>query len=359
MSPQFADEIWLAIKYTAPVITALYGFFATVTDFRVEKDGKKVLSRKAYWGMALLVVSTALGMGSDAHKDREERVQALEIVQKEDILGAQLQSATTTSEKMSKTLGDTEKTLDKNVNTTASVLRETRRAIDPIEHSWWVIATIDVPENQPSVRTYINRILGAETKRETAGRGFSFTADQSGFPDANQQGEAALAELAGFSQVQLAFYRPRDVKKTPVLTLTANCDQQKPSGQGLDENGIRKELFDLYASSSESTLRIRCNSWSVSEEGTPALRSYSDFPGLGVMVEITGKDLGADSPDSGRLERFEINQIGLGSATSRILSIEDLKPTKCSGSEDSAYRILDDGPYVFCFESHIARNRGF
>lgn len=63
----------LLLKYSASIIAAAYGVYATVTDFKEEKNGKKILSRKGRWGIALLLFSTLINLSSDGYKDIQDR----------------------------------------------------------------------------------------------------------------------------------------------------------------------------------------------------------------------------------------------------------------------------------------------
>jgi hypothetical protein len=38
------ETLLLSVKYAGMLLTAAYGIYATVTDFKVEKNGKKILS---------------------------------------------------------------------------------------------------------------------------------------------------------------------------------------------------------------------------------------------------------------------------------------------------------------------------
>jgi len=60
------------LKYTGSVFAALYGLYATITDFHIDKDGKKALSRKGYFGIGLLLVASVLSLSSDVFKDLSE-----------------------------------------------------------------------------------------------------------------------------------------------------------------------------------------------------------------------------------------------------------------------------------------------
>jgi len=68
-----SSTILMLLKYTGSILAGAYGVYATVTDFKEEKNGKKVLSKKGRWGIALLLFSILLNLSSDAYKDTQER----------------------------------------------------------------------------------------------------------------------------------------------------------------------------------------------------------------------------------------------------------------------------------------------
>ena len=66
------DQMLIVLKYTGSFFAACYGVYATLTDFRPEKDGKKRLSRKGYFGIGLLVLSSVLALSADGLNDYKE-----------------------------------------------------------------------------------------------------------------------------------------------------------------------------------------------------------------------------------------------------------------------------------------------
>ena len=67
------DQILVFLKYSGAILTAIYGVYATVTDFHESRDGKKRLSKKGYCGIALLIISSLLALSTDILKDSRER----------------------------------------------------------------------------------------------------------------------------------------------------------------------------------------------------------------------------------------------------------------------------------------------
>jgi hypothetical protein len=102
------DIIITILKYTGSLIAGAYGVYATLTDFKDEKNGKKVLSRKGYFGMGLLISSLVLNLSTDAFKDYREHKQEIANDEKQrDMsvkLGQQLGQTTAISSELSEAL---------------------------------------------------------------------------------------------------------------------------------------------------------------------------------------------------------------------------------------------------------------
>jgi hypothetical protein len=56
------------IKYYAAIVFALYGLYATLNDLRKKKHGKKILSKKGWAGIVLLVISTLLSLSGEVQR---------------------------------------------------------------------------------------------------------------------------------------------------------------------------------------------------------------------------------------------------------------------------------------------------
>ncbi len=48
------------LKYCGMLFAGIYGLYATVTDFHIEVDGKKILSNKGKYGIAILLISISI-----------------------------------------------------------------------------------------------------------------------------------------------------------------------------------------------------------------------------------------------------------------------------------------------------------
>lgn len=63
------------LKYALGFLTSFYGVYATLTDFKEEKDGKKRLSKRGYFGIGLLALTAIMGLGLDMYKDQQEQIE--------------------------------------------------------------------------------------------------------------------------------------------------------------------------------------------------------------------------------------------------------------------------------------------
>jgi hypothetical protein len=64
------------LKYGGAIVAMVYGLYATLADFKDERNGKKVLTTKGYFGIALLVFSSVLSFCSDIAKDAHDQKDA-------------------------------------------------------------------------------------------------------------------------------------------------------------------------------------------------------------------------------------------------------------------------------------------
>ncbi len=164
----FSTDVLLTIlKVSAGIIAAAYGVYATVTDFRIEKNGKKVLSAKGKWGIALFLFSIVLTMSSDEYKDYEDKIASkqrddreTEIARLAEDTVNKLRVELQKTEAINGDLSETRKTLNKTADTTASVLNETKRAAEAFNLNDRFEVTFDtfIPLDQGDlVRPYIQR----------------------------------------------------------------------------------------------------------------------------------------------------------------------------------------------------------
>lgn len=212
------DKLYFILKLIAVMVSALYGFYATITDFRVERNGHKVLSRKGYFGLALLVLATAVGLSTERldEKAAAETADALKTLISEanelqtnlKATSGALQKQVAESQAIAVKLNRTGKQLEaarssieKNVATTGSILRQTNRLSDPIKRDGLRLEVSIEIDDQPLLRGYHDRIRGGSTGRvdEVIHPG------DNDFPDYRRPQERALAQLVNFKAVDVWF----------------------------------------------------------------------------------------------------------------------------------------------------------
>ena len=83
------DQVLVFLKYGGSVATAAYGIYATLTDFHEQRNGRKVLSKRGYFGIGLLVLvgsqliisfyRTYVARSAEQRSDLDEVRRALEF----------------------------------------------------------------------------------------------------------------------------------------------------------------------------------------------------------------------------------------------------------------------------------------
>lgn len=136
------DAALLVLKYTGSVVAGAYGVYATLTDFREEKDGKKVLSNKGRRGIGLFLFSIFLNVSADGFKDikehreaNEEKVRRIKALEAERVTSDSLTKQLAQTETINKELNGARNDLRQTATTTSSVLGEARRATEGIRNS--------------------------------------------------------------------------------------------------------------------------------------------------------------------------------------------------------------------------------
>lgn len=167
------SSAFFILKYVASIITAVYGFYATLTDFHEEREGRdgkkiKVLSKKGYRGLALLAVSSVLALSTDFAKDYREVKDKLETDKRDaqsrkqvsDQLSVQLnttQEITKSLDDQGNKLRDTLSNLERNSRTTRRILDETGRVLEPIKTLNFSFK-LRLPSDSPEMQEYISRL---------------------------------------------------------------------------------------------------------------------------------------------------------------------------------------------------------
>jgi hypothetical protein len=206
-----------AMKYAGSIFAALYGLYATITDFHEQREGKKVLSRKGYFGIVLLFVASILSISADAYKDRREEREKIEQKQ-HDIearnelnakLGAELEKTKGVADQLNLAV----QTLDQTATTSRGVLNQTERILQPIKDVS-VSYEVLVPTDDPSMKGIVGGIKVLETPMPVPG-GLVCPRALVHPPDPNVPSIAH--DVLGLLVLSVSFYRQ---KITPRKNLT-------------------------------------------------------------------------------------------------------------------------------------------
>lgn len=102
----------MVLKYTGSLLAAFYGVYATLTDFRKDKDGRRILTSKGYIGISVLMLSSLLALtasglkdhidSKQAIKDRDEKIEAarLEATRREQAMEREIEVRTKVDEQL-------------------------------------------------------------------------------------------------------------------------------------------------------------------------------------------------------------------------------------------------------------------
>jgi len=199
----FPDWLLVILKYAGGIIAAFYGVYATLTDFKEEENGKKVLTRKGYMGICFLVIIALLSLSTDVLKDlkenqdKDDREKAERVRRDEDInriqnitsgltsvernLGEQLSISRDNTEVLKRNTQDMKTqigisgdisndlsgavfSLQKNAQMTRGVLSDTKRILSPLE-SISFFFRYDVQASSPTLKEYLRKV-GEKVKAE-------------------------------------------------------------------------------------------------------------------------------------------------------------------------------------------------
>jgi hypothetical protein len=185
-----------SFKYIGAGIAALYGIFATITDFHEEKNSRRVLSRKGYFGLALLAIASMMTISSDWSKDKNDDIaanqkrqieeQRFAIAQaREDAITGQIDKNLEKSTQVSQNLATAQSDLKKSLavvaktsdittellalqqqsrDVTSSLLAEARRTNDPLKPKDMrlevSISNVEVAD------TYLKRLVNEVSEEE-------------------------------------------------------------------------------------------------------------------------------------------------------------------------------------------------
>lgn len=303
------SENWnFVLKVAAATFSALYGFYATVSDFRVTRDRHAKLSRKGYVGLTLLVIATLISLSADKFKEKLDEdasnktsLKLIQLGAKADDASRKLDTATRDlarqveqSGEISGQLDATQQVTEKNAKATSAVLNATLRALDPIESMDHMTAEIKIVPEQPIAEGYARRLDSLVAERETGD--LVSHPGESNFPDAKLASEQSLSQLVNVEEVIARFRKAGD--DTIGLTLTAQCVKRDPD----DDNRLLKTLtYSWWLAMGRvrhSSLALQCTTTAIIDERTTRIRSYSDFAGASVEIELRGRNDGPAHPYS-------------------------------------------------------------
>jgi len=305
MSPK--EILFEVVKCVASIVMAAYGLYATFTDLRVEKHGRKVLSRKGYVGVGLLIVGVVLSIGADWWKDRDEASEHRSDEQRQSkLLSQEQQALSRLDDQVQKTsdiangLGEQQRLSKENIRATQSVFNQTQRALEPIK-GFSADFRLRIPRDQPEVDAYV-RGLNEHIMRI--------------FKD----GTPAL-NTPSYSVGQMGSDVPVDIRIKPGSPLLPDRQQQPRVRQTLEVAVLELDFY-REAARAEAFLRGR-----IIGSPQPDLRvilpSWLDVPpdspdGLLVDFDLTKGELYLDAsakpaPDS-----------SLWKANGKIVSVSDL-----------------------------------
>jgi len=176
------ENLSIILKYAGSILSGFYGIYATLTNFRADKDGKRVLTMKGYVGIALLFLSTMLSLSTNAIKDIQdykdkiraavvEKLKADEARAREhevmERLNRQLKLSEETSSGLTKQLGistgisdnldQAATSIEQNAHATRNLLSATDILMHPIKDVRFTFL-VKVPINNSHLKLYMDRL---------------------------------------------------------------------------------------------------------------------------------------------------------------------------------------------------------
>lgn len=262
------DVALLVLKYAGSILAGAYGVYATVTDFREEKGGKKVLSRKGQLGIALLLFSIFLNVSADGVKDIKERKEA--------------KAARAIQDKaVSDELTMLELTRD-TVAKTASVLDETRRNADPFAQSdgFELDMEVLIPVDQELVKPYAERV---RTPRPNDAGPVFVESNSRIAPDEHRATEEVMARLVSDGTVGMivaSFRKKGEKDRNHTLALQGDCRPENI-----------KLIIPLHPlQDSRDFIKFVCHTHRVDwHDHDGGFRSYVDFDNSDISVSVFRK----------------------------------------------------------------------
>ena len=162
------DSGLLLAKIVGSAFAGIYGLYATLNDFHETRYGKKFLSKRGKWGIALLCFVTVLNVSSDSIKQKidldsshaESMRRDAETARIQEI-NAQLGREVTDSAAISSNLKDALALLRNSNETIAKNIADTEKILNPIQDSMLAEAYFSIPIDQSLVEPYAKRAKGS------------------------------------------------------------------------------------------------------------------------------------------------------------------------------------------------------
>jgi hypothetical protein len=254
-----STDLWPILKYVGAVIAAVYGVCATVGDFHVERNGRRILSRWAYFGIAFLVLASSLTLLSDIKKDQNERREKKESTEAQERTAndqRQLVEGLTTQTQLVKKTADT---LDGVVSTVVQTSNDTKNVSNELGDE------LDISKKMSGT-------LGTAVDKVNA---TSQTARTILLEDAQKVGYAALK-----LNLLLDPIKANEAAANRILEPFLSDAWREGGG---DELELRRGLVDRHADARAMTIAIRLSGHSTEVRAAVA-------PLISVEFEIAGKN---------------------------------------------------------------------
>jgi hypothetical protein len=287
-----SDSSLLLLKYAASTMTAAYGVYATVTDFKVGPEGHKVLTKKGKWGIALFLFSVLITVSSDGLKDIRDQKKAeqdatrqAQAASDERFVTQSLQQQLNDTKALNEQLKNARTKLDQTANTAASTLNAALRSVDPFVPDDVVsfVASFDIALDQSPVEAYLERVkTNKPGSREEiyppgAGNDTEFKVESPGYPNDRIAAEEPLADLVKTSTIKVSV---RKQGERPIsYTADLQCD---PSKSLVYYHGANTQK-------AKDSMGWLCLGTKIEwNDSTGSIRSYRDLVGADATVEASG-----------------------------------------------------------------------
>lgn len=288
-----SDGTLSVIKYSSSILAALYGVYATVTDFHEKRGGKRRLSRKGFAGIALLIVASTATLTSDYFKDQNDKQKAAEELEdRKQLLKGEQETSASLKESLTKlgTVATGITKTQKDLKGTSDVLKETskntlaafdeaKRINDPIR-PLSAVAILSMPDNAAALQPYIERLR----KEHTSGGLYwaRVTTGEDGHPDfpTNVPGESLPFALGWTTSVMIKILPAHDATNFLVDTLFRGDCYVAPN-----VDASKKGMVIGYDGRDKHSVTVRCTTKVMERsEDTGKITSHLDLPGRNMEV---------------------------------------------------------------------------